>query len=69
MITFDTDEHGYVTATLAIETPRGTIAATAYAKTKQAARSQVEAQRATLYEVLTAYGIDAEHLNARRGAQ
>ena len=67
MITFDTDEHGYVTATLAIETPCGTIAATAYTKTKHAARSQVEAQRATLYEVLTAYGIDAEHL--RGGAQ
>lgn len=69
MITFDTDEHGFVTATLAIETPRGTIAATAYAKTKQAARSQVEAQRATVYEVLTAYGIDAEHLNVCRGAE
>lgn len=67
MITFDTDEHGFVTATLAIETPRGTIAATAYAKHKDLARIQVEAQRATVYEVLTAYGIDAEFL--RGGAQ
>lgn len=65
MITFDTDEHGFVTATLAIETPRGIIAATAYAKNKDLARIQVEAQRATVYEVLTAYGIDAESL---RGA-